>query len=224
MEQIFFLILVAVVGLLRWLSQAAERKRNEEAARSTGQAPASGETSVPRAPVQTEEERIRKFMEALGMPTSQAPPPQRTPEQRRERHQRRQEQKRKVRPIDPFPRPSFDRPMVFPAPAAEVPPPIPQVAPAAAPLPTRETSVLAEKSRAPVETGPEFGVRDIDEVSTEDLVTHSGLRRETAAAAKAQSAWVTRLTTHEGLRDAIVLREIFGSPRSMQSLNRPLGG
>ena len=73
MEQIFFLVLVAVVGLLRWLSQAAEKKRNEEAARGTGQAPAGRETAVPRAPVQTEEERIRKFMEALGMPTSQAP-------------------------------------------------------------------------------------------------------------------------------------------------------
>src|SRR6187455_1486391 len=173
MEQIFFLVLVAVVGLLRWLSQAAEKKRNEEAARGTEQAPAGRETAVPRAPVQTEEERIRKFMEALGMPTSQAPPPQRTPEQRRERHQQRQEQKRKVRPIDPFPRPTFDRPMVFPAPAAEMPPPIPPVVPAEPPpLPTRETSVLAQKYRAPAETPAEFGVRDIDEVSTEDLVTH----------------------------------------------------
>src|SRR6188508_3056127 len=103
MEQIFFLILVVVVGLLRWLSQAAEKKRSEEAASRTGPAPVGRETAIPRAPVQTEEERIRKFMEALGMPTSQAPPPQRTPEQRRQRHQQRQEQKRQLRPIDPFP-------------------------------------------------------------------------------------------------------------------------
>ena len=36
MENYFFLILVAVVGVIRWLSQAAENKRNAEAAKRSG--------------------------------------------------------------------------------------------------------------------------------------------------------------------------------------------
>ena len=41
MENIFFLVLVAVVGLVRWLSQVAENKRNAEAAKRSGTAPSN---------------------------------------------------------------------------------------------------------------------------------------------------------------------------------------
>jgi len=62
---------------------------------------------------------------------------------------------------------------------------------------------------APVlETG--FEVRDIDFVATaEDL-------RPGVTNVAAQQSLSARLRSPDGLRDAIVLREIFGPPRSLQ--------
>nr|MDQ3315335.1 hypothetical protein [Verrucomicrobiota bacterium] len=73
MENIFFLVLVAVVGLLRWAMQAAETKRNAEAQKRSDTPPPNA--PIVRAPVQSEEERVRKFFEALGVPSTSAPPP-----------------------------------------------------------------------------------------------------------------------------------------------------
>jgi hypothetical protein len=70
MEQILFLALLAVVGLLRWFSQMAEERRNREAENRSGTPPPNA--PIQRAPAETEEERIRRFMEALGVPS--APP------------------------------------------------------------------------------------------------------------------------------------------------------
>ncbi len=79
MEQIFFIALVAIVGLVRWLAQNAENKRNE--AQATKEKPASA-APLARPAGQTEEERVRKFFEALGVPPTSAPPAQ--PSRRRE--------------------------------------------------------------------------------------------------------------------------------------------
>ena len=75
MENIFFIALVVIVGLVRLISQIVEKKKNAEAERRTGLPPTAGTTPVQRAPAQSEEERIRRFMEALGVPTTSAPPP-----------------------------------------------------------------------------------------------------------------------------------------------------
>src|SRR3954451_15875073 len=94
MENIFFLVLVAVVGLLRFIMQVAEKKRNAEAEKRSGVPPS-------RAPAQTEEERIRKFFEALGVPTSADPPPKVQPRQ----VPKTPRAKRPILPVDPFPQP-----------------------------------------------------------------------------------------------------------------------
>src|SRR4051812_10769490 len=100
MENIFFLVLVAVVGLLRLVMHAAEKKRNSEATkRSTAPSPNAPPS---RAPVQSEEERIRKFFEALGVPTSANPPPKVQPRPVTPKPSR---PKRPILPVDPFPRP-----------------------------------------------------------------------------------------------------------------------
>jgi hypothetical protein len=233
MENILFLILVAVIGLIRFIAQIAENKRNADAAKKATSAPADARPKAPveRAPAESEEERIRKFMEALGMPTteaprrpvqpttvSRAPSPAGTPEPQ-------QEPKRKaVPPLDPFPRPVFQRPVVVvqpsaPGPVAPVPPPLPAAPP---PLRKREPSVVVEQStRTAASVVPEFTVRDIDEAAAEAALAESDARRAAAALpASGRSGLVERLATHEGLRDAMVLREIFGPPRSLEPLER----
>ena len=228
MEQIFFLILLAVVGLLRWISQMAEEKRNREAEkRAPGIPPLN--TPVQRAPAETEEERVRRFMEALGVPTTNAPIPKAEPT--RETPKPPAAPKRKVNPIDPFPRGGFPPITTAPAPP---PPPLPQAPPLVPqpprvpaapsplpvgppPLPTRETTMFAPTPAA------EFEVRDVTEAIDELPPTGRGQLAAEKRGAARESALAARLRSPEGLRDAIVLLEIFGPPRSMQPLDAGRG-
>src|SRR6266404_2324694 len=68
------LIIVVVAALLRWLSQKSQAgKPDPERPTISGQPiPRGGET-------QTEEERIRRFLEALGQPAGSTPPPKVAP-------------------------------------------------------------------------------------------------------------------------------------------------
>jgi len=203
MEQIFFLVLVAIVGLARWGIQSAEKKRNAEAER---QSSAPRPTLPPgRGPAETEEERVRRFFEALGVPTSTTPPPRRQPRQVTPKKAR---AKPTISPIDPFPVP---RPRVAPLPtvvSAETiaePPPIP-ASPPSIPVPAIASSGT---------TIAGFDVRNLAETWVVEPVASA----ETSASFLGIGA---RFTTADGLREAIILREILGPPRSLQTSDHAL--
>lgn len=172
MENIWFLVLVAVVGVIRWALQRAEARKNQQAARENEPAPTS---PLPRAPAETEEERMRRFFEALGVPKGESPPRKvvtpRAP--------------KKILPVDPFPIPraATPPPVVAQDPTVVIPP----VSPAPAPAPIPQKPVVAE-------TTPEQADEPV-------------------------AGFAARLANADALRDAIILREIFGPPRSMQPLN-----
>ncbi len=204
MEQLIFLAFLGLIGLVKLFLQAAEKKRNAEAAR---QAPDAARPNAPvqRAPAQTEEERVRRFMEALGVPTSTAPTPKAPPRT----VQPRKPLQRKIQPVDSFPAPrasTFTKPPVAPTlPPVTVPapgPPIPVLAPPRSATPTRAAST--------------FEVADVswktEEAPTGDLATRP-------AVAAADQSWSARLAQPRALRDAIILREIFGPPRSLQPVD-----
>ena len=234
MEQLLFLALLAVVGLLRWFSQMAEERRNREAEKRT--APPAPNKPIQRAPAETEEERMRRFMEALGVPSAPAAPPPKA--ERRQAAPAPQPSTpagptRKTLPVDPFPRPRGGFPVPPPVAAPPAPPSLPSLPPqpelAPPPpripptprLPTRETTVLADPALP--RGSAEFEVRDIDDLAEEAARTRAPRRQATVATRPAAPAKRTtlaaRLATREGLRDAMVLREIFGPPRSMQPLD-----
>jgi hypothetical protein len=226
MENIFFLLLFAVVALVQWIAKIAENKKNAEAERRAGLPQAGGAppTPVQRAPAQSEEERIRKFMEALGVPTTSAPPP---PIQPRKVEAEPPPAKRQFLPVDPFPIPQARRAEQPPPVAIPTTPAIPVApAPVAAPpppLPTRETTIFAEPVRkrpARVSTASEFEVQDVTGAAAEELQPDNAvsLGKRTGARAE-QDGIAARLANRQGLRDAIVLREIFGPPRSMQPID-----
>ncbi|MFN2476734.1 MAG: hypothetical protein ABR526_10400 [Chthoniobacterales bacterium] len=173
MENIWFLVLVAAVGVIRWALQAAETRKNEQAARRDAPAPTS---PLQRAPAETEEERMRRFFEALGVPKGESPP----------REIVKPRAPKKILPVDPFPVPrsASAPPLLVQQPSVTIPP----VSPAPAPAPVLQTAIAEVKlSAAPVDE-PRTGV-------------------------------AARLASADGLRDAIILREIFGPPSSMQPLN-----
>ncbi len=200
MENILFIALVAIVGLVRWFTQVAENKRNAEAEKQAG-TPAAPVSAAPsrRAGPQTEEESVRKFLEALGVPASSPPPPKVQPAPKQPAAPK-PAPRPKIMPVDSFPAPRGRR--VDPRPPVAAPPlPPPVYTPSAFPPaePTRR-----KRARVAEAASSAFEVQDLG------AALHP---RKTEAA---NAALVARLATPQGLRDAIVLREIFGPPRSMQ--------
>ena len=184
------LIIVIAAALLRWLWQRSQTE-NQDSERPT----APGEPIPRGGETQTEEERIRRFLEALGQPTTSTPPRKVTP-------------KRQI--VETLKR--LSEPML--PPLVTVPPPLPSVpistvTPPPIPVPFEEELVF--KPAVVQELG--FEVRDLDAQTSSDLVL----------AATKQQSFLLRLRSPQGLRDAIVLREIFGPPRSLQTLD-PISG
>jgi hypothetical protein len=225
MDNIYFLLLIAVVGLIQWIMRIVEEQKNAEAEKRAGNPPPQAAVPPPRGRQTTstattpEEERVRKFMEALGVPLDAppaAPPPPRRPEVAPRQaappppaQQQQPPRRPKVRPIDPFPVP---RTTSRPPPAPVQPPPAPRYEKPPQ-LPTVETTMFQPSRMAP-------SFPSTSEPDAYELEAMSPYERAEAAARGAQPAntLAERLASGEGLREAIVLREIFGPPRSLQPL------
>jgi hypothetical protein len=176
------LIIVVAAALLRWLSQRSQANKPDP------ERPIVPDQPIPRGgETQTEEERIRRFLEALGQPAGSRPPPKVAP-------------KREIRPrVFPTLPPLTTAPPPLPpspTPVLRAPPPLP-IEPVFTPAPVAETS---------------FEVRDLSAPTTEATPV-----RRTGAVE--QRGLISLLRSNRDLRNAIVLREVFGPPRSLQPLD-----
>lgn len=179
------LIIVIAAALLRWLWQKSQAE-NQDSERPT----VPGEPIPRSGDTQTEEERIRRFLEALGQPATSTPPRKVSP-------------KRQV--VETLKR--LSEPML--PPLVTVPPPLPPVPISTVTPPPIPTSLMEEPVFTPAmvqEVG--FEVRDLSAQTSSELFP----------AAAEQQSLLLKLRSPQGLRDAIVLREIFGPPRSLQAL------
>ncbi|HWM26224.1 MAG TPA: hypothetical protein VNP98_15520 [Chthoniobacterales bacterium] len=184
------LIIIVAAAVLRWLWQKAEAEKDPERPTTPGEPiPPSGET-------RTEEERIRRFLEALGQPATSTPPP-------------------KVKPKHETPRRTILPKTTFNPlpPLTTVPPPLPPpiwadpvLIEEAGPRPVEKRIVQPAVAKEAI-----FEVHDLGVESLEDL-SPEGRR-----AATRQRDLIPDLTSARGLRSAIVLREIFGPPRGLQA-------
>ena len=185
LDNFLFLIFFAVAILFQLLTRAAKTGRRPDGdsnRRSISPRPTS------RQPEETEEDRVRKFLEALGQPTSSKPPP---PVVTRPTYQKpilspRVEPRRIARPVlSPLP-PVTTRPPESDAgrqSPTEMPPPL-------APISQAEFTAASKSAAA-----------------------------QTISKSEAKIDLATLLRSSSGLRDAIILREIFGPPRSLQPLD-----
>jgi hypothetical protein len=217
LDNLLFILLIAVAALFQLLSKAIS-KAGKSDSNETSSAPRP-ETPRPiqRAPRESDADRIRKFLEALGQPSSSPPPPPVTP--------RTDVPPRGLAPVQPppvipgmwrLPRERREKPDVTqeeshpleqPSRLQEIaPPPVP--APAAPAFEVHE-ALPVEPQQSPLITTPvepyaapkAFGV-----AKPADFTMHIA----------------TLLISKSGLREAILLREILGPPRGLQAMDATL--
>jgi len=192
LDNLLFLLFVALAIFFQILTRAATkagRRSGETTRRST--APSQTSRPLSQESDETDEERIRKFLEALGQPTTSKPPA----------------------PVAP--RPTYQRPAVLP----HVPPPLRSPLP---PLTTRPPD-LPREIRLPGQITPTREARIFRPKAADAPVFEAEVRaafQPTAPQSSTKTYDVaTLLRSASGLRDAIILREIFGPPRSLQPLD-----
>jgi len=184
-ENLLFILLIAMAALLRLLAtKVGEAKKSPP--KSDQRSTATPQVSQPirRASVESDQERIRRFLEALGQPTTAKPPPPIVP--------RTDLPPRRVAPVQP--------------------PPIPT---ARNVLTRRKKQIVAptfEHHEAP--PAHELPPSTMSPVEPYAIDTESKVK-----VTRAGTDIATLLRSPRGLRSAIILREIFGPPRSLQPLD-----
>ena len=194
-----FLLLIAVAVLFQFLAKAAGKSAKDQKKQTpTAQTP----RRIQRAPTESDEDRIRKLLEALGQPPTSRPPP----------------------PVVP-------RTYIEPRPLAPVKPPmsplsqlrrekqrkretIPKEIPAPQPVMALEKTVSPafEVHEGPLPIAPSAATKTPEEVYAQ----------VTATITKAEDSRIgiaILLASTSGLRDAMILREILGPPRGLRMLD-----
>ena len=189
LDNLLFLLFVALAIFFQILTKAATKGRRRPGGttrRPTSSSPMSPPISGDAD--ETDEQRIRKFLEALGQPTTSKPPA----------------------PVAP--RPTYQRPVV-----------LPQVGPMKSPLPPLKTRPPESEPdwrlpREIVREGPP-PPEPVPVIKTTAAEAYAISAQSIAKPADAKIDVATLLRSTSGLRNAIILREIFGPPRSLQPLD-----
>src|SRR5947207_1666139 len=208
LDNLLFLLFVALAIFFQILTRAAT-KSGSRPCDTTPRSTSPSQMSRPRSnePDETDQQRIRKFLEALGQPTTSKPPA----------------------PVAP--RPTDQRPVVLrhvgpmesPLPPLKTrPPDLPREIKLPGQIPpTREARTFQPR----VAEAPAFEVQQGAPL-LEPLPVMKSAAEAYAIATQPSSKPVrteidiaTLLRSTSGLRNAIILREIFGPPRSLQPLD-----
>jgi hypothetical protein len=200
LDNLLFLLLLALAGLFQLLGRAARKKGGEEEKPAPKPAPQLTKP-IPRVAKESDQERIRKFLEALGNPPASPPPP----------------------PVTQ--RPTYRRPLVF----SRIPPiasPLPPLVTRPPELP-REIEIQREAApplaqQQPSRSLPESTFQVHETVAPPELVpaftttVPEAKRQQQITALPPVIDVITLLGSATRLRNAIILREILGPPRGLR--------
>ena len=190
-DTLIFLVLAGLALIFKWLtSQGSGNSEKPKPPSPNEQAP------PPRPPAQSEEERIRRFLEALGAPPGTRPPPPVRP-------------RRVVTPVTPpAQRPRAKRSWVQPL------PPLITTPKDLGPPPPTTTSFKP----AAVEVAPSMTVAPPPLIT---LPSAPALMPRATAPSRVtpRQPLTTMLRTRASVRQAIILREVLGPPRGLQALD-----
>jgi hypothetical protein len=212
-QNIIFIIIAAIVGISRLISHVSENARKQDQRKPPPRGRAQSTTQpVQRTPPKTDEQRVREFLEALGQAPGSTPPAKVQP--------RTQIPPRPLAPVQPpasmrpFGKPEFrtwreqaKEIVVLQQPTKVAPPEIKRV--------VVPSVVPAEANEPGAWTAPE-------QAQTVAATTKTSIARtddQSSVRASADTIWKQTLRSPGALRTAIILREIFGPPRAVQSSN-----
>jgi hypothetical protein len=216
LDNLLFLLLIAVAALFQLLSKAISKAGKSDSNQTSSSPKPETPRPLQRAPRESDADRIRKFLEALGQPPTSAPPPPVAP--------RTNVPPRRLAPVQPppviMPRawrlPGEHReksevsqrenaPLEQPSRLQEiVPPPLPP--PAMPGFEVHEALPIELQSsifKTPIESGA---------TASQEVVKRAGSKRDIA----------TLLGSKSSLREAILIREVLGPPRGLQALDATL--
>jgi hypothetical protein len=206
LDNLLFLLLLAVAGLFQLLAKTLTKKKDDQT-KPTSSAERRPPAPIPRAAPESDAERVRKLLEALGQPPSSRPP----------------------QPVAP--RPTYRRPLVLP----RIPPiasPLPPLATRPPDLPTQietypETTASRSQKPPPLPTFPEPTVQ-LPEVGPVPGLIPIGAtavsqpKTQQQILAGSRSIDLTALlSSPTGLREAMIVREVLGPPRGLRDFELP---
>src|SRR5262245_53391961 len=212
LDNLLFLLLIAVAVLFQLLSKALSKTgKNDLNETSTAPRPQTPRP-IQRAPRESDADRIRKFLEALGQPPSSSPPPPVA--------SRTDIPPRRLAPVQPppvipdiwrLPREHRQKPDVT---QRESRPPeershVQEIVPPPVPAPTMPAfqvhqALPAELQQPQIIETP----AEVYAAATDAVAKRADFKMDIA----------TLLISRSGLREAILLREILGPPRGLQAL------
>ena len=206
-DNFLFLLLVVVAVLFQFLAKMAGKKSKDQTNRtSTPRTPAP----LQRAPTESDEDRIRKLLEALGQPPTSRPPPPVVP--------RTNIPPRPLVPVQPPTSPLSqvrrEKPRKREATPKEISTPRPvrggeEIAP---PNVTRAPVFEVHEGPLPIAPAPTFKAPAEPYAAATRAIAKEERRADIA----------TLLASTSRLRDAIILREILGPPRGLRVIDTML--
>jgi len=216
LDNLLFFLLIAVAALFQLLSKTISKAKksdsNETSSSPTPQAP----RPIQRAPRESDSDRIRKFLEALGQPPSSTPPSPVLP--------RTNIPPRPLAPVQPPP--ALSRVWRLPRERAEKPD-----------VSQGESAPLGQPGRlqpiapppVPPPTAPAFEVHEALPIKLQQppiiktpVESDAPASQVVAKRAESNRNIATLLASKSSLREAILIREILGPPRGLQALDATL--
>ena len=213
LDNLLFFVLIAVAALFQLLSKTMGKVGKSDSTETPSSPRPQTPRPIQRAPRESDADRIRKFLEALGQPPSSTPPAPVLP--------RTDIPPRPMAPVQPppvipgmwrLPRERREKPDVTQRESAPVDQPsgLQEIIPP--PIPVRATTAFevhealpAELQQPPIITTP---------VETYTAATQTVVKR-----ADSKMDIASLLASKSSLREAILLREILGQPRGLQPLD-----
>jgi hypothetical protein len=201
LDSLLFLLLVAVAVLFQFLAKTAGKTGKDQTKRTSTAIPRTP-TPMRHVPTDSDEDRIRKLLEALGQPPTSRPPPSVVP--------RTDIPPRPLAPvqpsISPFSQLRREKSRKREITPKEIPPPR-TVRGAEKMVPP---AFEVQEGSLPIAPPPIFKAPAQADAAVRPTIAKAEVRRTDVA---------TLLASTSGLREAIILREILGPPRGSRMLD-----
>jgi hypothetical protein len=212
LDNLLFFLLIAVAALFQLLSKAISKAGKSDSSETSGSPGPQTPRPIQRAPRESDADRIRKFLEALGQPPSSTPPPPVLP--------RTDVPPRRLAPVQPPPvipgtwRLPRERQLKPDVTQKESPPPMEQSVPPPVPAPAAATFEVHEALPVGLQQSP---------IIKPPVEAYAAMKAfGVAERADFKMNIATLLASQSSLREAILLREILGQPRGLQAMDATL--